>query len=114
MARRFASIVGDDQTPAPEGPQRVVPLAFFPIGFASAAIVKVFHTRAPLAASTSTRLPRNVQHSYFGLFPWPSSPDAIGTYNRFSYSVGAPVTRALACPSRLRVHSSAPVAVSIA
>jgi hypothetical protein len=79
MARRFGSMVGDDQTPAPDGPQRVVPLAFLPIGFASAPMVKVFQISAPLPASSATRLPRNVQHSYFGLFPCPSSPDAIGT-----------------------------------
>ena len=84
MTRRLGSIVGDDQMPAPDGPQRVVPLAFFPIGFASVAIVNVFHTSAPLATSSATRLPRNVQHSYFGLFPCPSSPEAIGTYSRFS------------------------------
>ena len=38
-ACRFTSTVGDDQMPAPAGPQRVVPPAFLPIGLASALIV---------------------------------------------------------------------------
>src|SRR5439155_1367328 len=114
MTRRFGSIVGDDQMPAPDGPQRVVPLAFLPIGFASAPMVYVFHSSEPVDASSATRLPRNVQHSYFALLPCPSSPDATGTYKRFSNSVGAPVTRALACSSRLRVQITSPVDASIA
>jgi len=36
---RAASMVGDDQIPAPDGPHRVVPLALVPIGLASAGIV---------------------------------------------------------------------------
>src|SRR5262249_37506277 len=100
--------------PAPDGPHLVAPFELLPIGFASAAIVYVFHNNAPVDASSATRLPRNVQHSYFGLLPCPSSPDAIGTYRRFSKSVGAPVTRALECSSRLRVQIRSPVAASIA
>ena len=42
---------------------RVEPLGFLPIGLASEAMVYVFHTSDPVAASTATRLPRNVQHS---------------------------------------------------
>ena len=79
---RFGSIAGDDQMPAPDGPHRVVPLAFLPTGFASALIVYVFHTSDPVAASSATRLPRKVQHSYFAFSPCPSSLDAIGTYRR--------------------------------
>ncbi len=37
--RRFASTVGEDQMPAPDGPQRVVPLAFLPMGLESDEIV---------------------------------------------------------------------------
>src|SRR5262245_18029972 len=112
--RRFESIVGADQMPAPDGPHRVVPLAFFPIGFASFAIVYVFHTSDPVAASSAIRLPRNVQHSYFGLLPCPSSPDATGTYNRSSKSAGVPVTCELGCSSMFRVQISSPVAASSA
>src|SRR5438552_4043024 len=107
-------MVGDDQTPPPDGPQRVDPPAFFPIGFASAAIVNVFQTSAPVAASSATRLPRNVQHSYVGLPPCASSLDATGTYRRPSCSVGVPVMFALRCSSIARVQSCSPVAASSA
>src|SRR5437867_11989 len=96
-SRSNAQPTPDFCPPAPECPQRVVPIECLTIGFASAPIVYVCRSSEPLDASSATRLPRNVQHSYFALLPCPSSPDATGTYKRFSNSVGAPVTRALAC-----------------
>jgi hypothetical protein len=89
------STVGDDQTPPPDGPHRVVPTEFFPIGLASALIVYVFQSSDPVAASSATRLPRNVQHSYLGFIPDPSSIEEMGTNSRPSYSVGVPVMLAL-------------------
>src|ERR1044072_4364799 len=62
-AFRFTSIVGDDHTPAPDGPHNCVPTEFFRTGFASSEIVYDFQIRFPVAASSAVRLPRNLQHS---------------------------------------------------
>ena len=51
------------QTPAPEGPHNCVPIAFFFVGCASSAIVYVFHSCLPVAASSALTLPRKRQHS---------------------------------------------------
>jgi len=89
-------------------------MEFFFVGFGFSAIVYVFQTCSPLEASYETTDPRNVQHSYFGFGPEPSSNDATGTYRRPLWSAGAPVTRASGCDSALFFHSSTPVSASTA
>ena len=91
----FSSIVGDDQTAAPDGPNSCVPTLFVRVGFGASGITYVFHTTSPVAASSATTLPRNVQHGYFGSAPATSSIDDTGTYSRPAYSFGVPVTRAI-------------------
>src|SRR6187401_1677772 len=78
--RRLTSTVGADQMPAPDGPYRVVPELFFPIGLAASAMEYVCQITSPVAMSSAATLPRNVQHSYCALPPWPSSPEDTGTY----------------------------------
>ena len=85
-------MVGAGQIPAAEGPRNVVPAALLLSGFGSGTKY-VFQTTAPVFASNALRLPRNVQHSYRGLFPCVSSNDDTPTYSRFSYKVTAPVMR---------------------
>src|SRR5476651_640621 len=50
-ARRFRSIDGADQTPAPAGPHSCVPFDVFFNGTAFSGIVYDVHTRFPVAAS---------------------------------------------------------------
>ena len=75
--------MGDNQTAAPAGPYIAVPLEFFLYSFGGSLIENVFHSFFPVTASSDATLPRNLQHSYFGLGPDTSSIDEIGTYNRF-------------------------------
>ena len=66
-------MVGVDQMPAPEGPICCFPAAFLRTGFGVSAIVNVCQSFLPVAASSATTLPRNVQHSKFGSGPSASS-----------------------------------------
>ena len=63
MRFRSGSSAGVDQTDAPEGPQSCVPALLFLVRRAVSGIVNVFQTWRPVAASSATMLPRNVQHS---------------------------------------------------
>src|SRR2546430_10879975 len=92
MSPRFTSIVGALHTPAPDGPQSCAPVVLLPRGFGASGMVYAFQITAPVSASSALTLPRNVQHSYSGRAAEVSSPtpEAV-TYNRPSYSVGAPV-----------------------
>src|SRR4051812_21190682 len=107
-------MVGEDQSAAPDGPHIVTPRAFLPCAVGRSFTVYVCHTGAPVAASTTIRLPRNLQHSYVGIAPVASSTDDIGTNKRPLYSTGDPVMRAAGCSSSRRVHFSSPVAASSA
>src|SRR4051812_36561436 len=100
--------------PAPAGPYICVPAEFLRDGFGASGIAYVCHSTVPVAASIATRLPRNVQHSYLGLFAETSSRDATGTYRRPRYSTGAPVIRAIGCCSTFVFQSCLPVAISTA
>src|SRR5581483_11326091 len=113
-ARRATSTDGEDQTPAPAGPQSCVPFDVLRSGTGFSRIVYDVQRRFPLAASYAATPPRNVQHGYSG-FPAPdSSSDEIGTNNRCPASFGAPVTRATGCVSTRSRHTSAPVSASTA
>src|SRR5436190_17448622 len=79
---RRGSMVGDDQIAAPAGPHICVPIDVFFVFISGVAIVSLFQICSPLAASYATMLPRNVQHSYCGPAPDPSSSDETGTYTR--------------------------------
>src|SRR5271170_4321764 len=78
-AWRFGSMVGALQIPPPAGAQRLVPFAFLETIFGISAMVQVFQTCLPVAASRATTLPRKLQQGYVGLELAPSSPDATGT-----------------------------------
>ena len=67
------------QIPPPEGPKIFVPAVFVAMTFGVSAMVYVFHMTLPVAASIAERLPRNVQHSYFGSDDDISSQEAAGT-----------------------------------
>src|SRR5262249_24565652 len=86
----------------------------FFVGRGRSGMVYDFHTCSPLEASKATSDARNVQHSYLGFGPDPSSNDATGTYSRPSCNAGAPVTRASGCDSALFVQRSVPVSASTA
>ena len=73
------SIVGDDHTAAPDGPQSCVPDLFLRVGRNGSEIVELFQINFPVAASRAETLPRNVQHAYVGLAPVTSSYDDNGT-----------------------------------
>ena len=55
-------MAGVPQIGAPDGPHSLRAAAFFFVGF-GLVHEYVFHTRWPVAASSATRLPRNLQHS---------------------------------------------------
>src|SRR5439155_12950817 len=57
---RFTSRVGDDQTPAPEGPHCPTAFGFFS-SLGSSSMVYVFHTCEPSLMRNAVTLPRNVQ-----------------------------------------------------
>ena len=59
----FKSIVGADQTAAPAGPMTAVPALFFPTGPGTSGMRYDFQTMLPVAASSATTLPRNVQQA---------------------------------------------------
>jgi hypothetical protein len=77
--RAFSSIVGDDQMAAPDGPKSCIPALFFCVGCGVSGMTYVFHATSPVAASSATTLPRNVQHGYFESAPTSSSIDETGT-----------------------------------
>src|ERR1700730_12719983 len=104
------SIVGADHQAAPAGPKSCMPALFLPRGDGASGIVKVCHTRSPVAASSATTLPRNVQQPYEACAPVPSSPEAIPTYRRPLYSTADPVILAARCSSSFFFQSSSPVA----
>src|SRR5580692_11159254 len=89
------SIVGDDQTATPEGPQVLVPILFCPAGIGRSRTVYACQMCAPFFASRAAMLPRNVQHSYLGFVAARDSslPDT-GTYKRPASSFGEPVITA--------------------
>ena len=81
------------------------------MGLASG-VVKVRQISLPVAASSATTLPRNVQQGYCGLEPEFSSCDAMGTYSLPACSLGVPVMRVKGCESRFFCQISLPVAAS--
>src|SRR5579871_161439 len=110
MALRFRSMVGEDQTAAPEGPCKSVPAEFLRVTEGGSGSVKVFHISLPVAASSEARLPRKVQHSYLGLAASISSaPERTPTYTRPFTILGEPVIPARGCSSILVFQSSSPV-----
>src|SRR6516162_8535322 len=108
------SIVGDDQTATPEGPQSCAPFLFLRTGFGSSAMVYCFHKTLPVVASKEDTLPRNLQHSYLGSAPATSSKEETGTYKRPPARVGEPVMTAAGCSSSFVFQTSLPVAASTA
>src|SRR2546422_4766233 len=105
----WRSTVGDDQIPAPDGPNICVPDLFLVVGFGDSAIVYDFQITEPFTALRADTLARNVQHEYAGFSADPSSADEVGTYSTPFASVGAPVIRAAGCSSTCVFHNSAPV-----
>ena len=65
--------------PPPAGAQRLMPFEFLETIFGTAAMVQVFQTCLPVAASSATTLPRKLQHGYWASELAPSSDDATGT-----------------------------------
>ena len=61
MAFRDSSIVGEAQSPAPDGAKSWTPREFFRVGFGSSGMMYVFQICLPVSALSATRLPRNVQ-----------------------------------------------------
>src|SRR5438132_10899303 len=104
------SIVGEDHSATPDGPQVLVPALFWPTGFATSRTVYACQIFAPVLASSATMLPRNVQHSYFGFVAAiDSSLPETGTYRRPDSSFGLPVITASGCSSARVFHTNAPV-----
>ena len=66
-AWRFGSMVGVFHTPPPAGAQRLTPFEFLETIFGTSAMIQVFQTCLPVAASSATTLPRKLQHGYSGL-----------------------------------------------
>src|SRR2546429_9964832 len=97
----------------PDGPHVFVPALFCPVTFGSSRTRYVLQMRLPVAASSATTLPRNVQHSYLGFVAASDSsrPDT-GTYRRPDSSLGEPVITAPGCSSARVLHRSAPVSAS--
>src|SRR5437870_2351010 len=94
------SIVGDDQTAAPEGPQVLAPASFWPVTFGRSVIMYPVQIFFPFAASIATTLPLKVQHSYAALVvAIDSSRPDTGTYNRPASSLGEPVITPPGCSS---------------
>src|SRR5438093_1339349 len=94
----------------PDGPQVFAPALFCPVTFGSSRTVYDLQIRAPVLASSATRLPRNVQHSYAGFVAaMDSSLPDTGTYNRPASSFGDPVITASGCSSARVFQSNAPV-----
>src|SRR5262247_1666095 len=77
----FSSTVGDDQMPAPAGPQSCTPWLFFRVALSSSVMVLLFHRTLPVAASSAASVPRSLQHSYRGSAAAASSMVVIGTYS---------------------------------
>src|ERR1700690_3824045 len=69
------------------------------MGLGSSASVYALHICFPEVVSSAIRLPRNVQQGELGSAGAPSSPEAMGTYNRSLTSSGEPVMRAGGCAS---------------
>jgi hypothetical protein len=63
MRPRFTSTVGADQMAPPDGPSDKPPSARLPMTFGSSVTVYARQTSAPVAVSSATIEPRNVQHS---------------------------------------------------
>jgi hypothetical protein len=82
--------------------------------FGVSAMMYVFHKAFPVAASSADRLPREVQHSYFGSDDDISSHDAVGTYRRPSCKVNEPVNRTWGCSSTCIRHITLPLSASSA
>jgi hypothetical protein len=87
----MGSKVGDDHTPAPEGPLNCTPALLIARGLGSSAIVKLFQSVFPVDACNATTLPRKLQQGYFGSVAVTSSRDAIGTNSVVPASIGEPV-----------------------
>src|SRR5262252_627174 len=105
----FTSTVGDDQMPAPAGPHSCTPWLFWRVGLSSSVMVLLFHSSLPVTASSATRVPRTLQHSYRGLAAAASSRVVIGTYSTPPDKVGAPVIAKMRCSSRRVFHTPVPV-----
>ena len=79
MTWRRTSIVGADQIAPPAGPDICAPAVLILYGRGSASMEWLFQSTLPLAASSATTLPRNVQHGYFGSRAAASSAADTGT-----------------------------------
>src|SRR5260370_40798122 len=77
---------------APAGPQSCVPVELFWYGLAGSGRGKVFQICLPLAPSSATRLPRNLQHSYAGDMAEAPSTEDDRTNKPASSKTGAPAT----------------------
>src|SRR5882672_12949532 len=88
---RFASTVGVDHTPAPEGPYVAVPILVMPVFFGGSTR-NVCHTIEPSLALSAVTLPRKVQHGYSGSTERVSSHDAAGMNTTPSLIAGEPVS----------------------
>src|SRR5258706_15910350 len=111
--RRFASTVGVDQTPAPEGPYVAVPILVAPVFFGGSTR-NVCQTIEPSLALSAVTLPRKVQQGYSGSTERVSSHDAAGTNTTPVSTAGGAVRGAASCGSARLVQSCLPVFASSA